>query len=207
MATLKTMMEKLNAQNEERNRKLDASTATSSFAVRSFNRQLLLPSVVEERPGLLILVEQSSFGAFHHDLHEEGDAFLTLLRGRKLWLICNLSNVARELDRLGRDRREAASKTLRYLQSQMKTMAKQVFWGLLEPGQSLYLRYGWSHSVWTDVEEERVQQLTLANNYTAVACRWQQPGGSQQSWLLQVNTLISRKMYVIVLVCRLSPCQ
>ena len=74
MATLKTMMEKLNTQNEERNRKLDASTATSSFAVRSFNRQLLFPSVVEERPGLLILVEQSSFGAFHYDLPEEGDA-------------------------------------------------------------------------------------------------------------------------------------
>ena len=40
--------------------------------------------------------------------------FLTLLRGKKLWLMCNLSNVARELDRLGRDRREAASRTLRY---------------------------------------------------------------------------------------------
>ena len=100
-----------------------------------------LPSVVEERRGLLILAEQSSFRAFYHDLHEEGDAFLTLLRAKKLWLMCNLSNDARELDRLGRDRREAASRTRRYLQSLTKTMAKQVFWGLLEPGQSLYLPY------------------------------------------------------------------
>ena len=38
-----------------------------------------LPSVVEERRGLLILVEQSSFRAFYYDLHEEGDTFLTLL--------------------------------------------------------------------------------------------------------------------------------
>ena len=34
---LKIMMEKLIAQNEERNRQLDASTATSSFAVRMSN--------------------------------------------------------------------------------------------------------------------------------------------------------------------------
>ena len=32
-------------------------------------------------------------------------------------MTCNLTNVARELDRLRRDRREAASKTLRYSQS------------------------------------------------------------------------------------------
>ena len=131
------------------------------------------------------------------DLHEEGDAFLTLLRGKKLWLMCNLSNVARGLDRLGRNRREAASRTLRYLQSLKKTMAKQVFWVLLEPEQSLYLPYGWLHPVWTDVEKGRIcpmfsvemsvdeeraqQQLTLANKYTAVACRRQQPGSSQQS--------------------------
>ena len=81
---------------------------------------------------------------------------LTLLRGRKLWLMCNLSNVARELDRLGRDRREATSRTLCYLQSLMRTMTEQVFWGLLDPGQSLYLPYGWLHSVWTDVEEGRI---------------------------------------------------
>ena len=37
MATLKSMMERLIMQNEERNRQLDASTATSSFAVRSSN--------------------------------------------------------------------------------------------------------------------------------------------------------------------------
>ena len=37
MATLKTMMEKLFARNEERNRQLDAPTATSSVAVRTPN--------------------------------------------------------------------------------------------------------------------------------------------------------------------------
>ena len=37
MATLKTMMERLIAQNEKRNRQLDASTATSPFTVRSSN--------------------------------------------------------------------------------------------------------------------------------------------------------------------------
>ena len=37
MSTLKTMMERLIAQNEERNRQLDASTATSSFVVRTSN--------------------------------------------------------------------------------------------------------------------------------------------------------------------------
>ena len=176
---------------------LPSRVLTGRFCEGSVVLRQPLPSVVEERRGLLILVEQSSFRAFHHDLHEEGDAFLTLLRGKKLWLMCNLSNVARELDRLGRDRREAASRTLRYLQSLKKTMAKQVFWVLLEPGQSLYLPYGWLHSVWTDVEEGRIcpmfsvemsvdeeraqQQLTLANKYTAVACRRQQPGSSQQN--------------------------
>ena len=38
MPTLKTMMERLIAQNEERKRQLDASVATSSFAVRASNR-------------------------------------------------------------------------------------------------------------------------------------------------------------------------
>ena len=38
MSTLKTMMERLIAQSEERNRQLDASAATSSFAVRASNR-------------------------------------------------------------------------------------------------------------------------------------------------------------------------
>ena len=37
MITLKAMTEKLLEQNEERNRQLDTATATSSFAVRSFN--------------------------------------------------------------------------------------------------------------------------------------------------------------------------
>ena len=175
---------------------LRSSVLTGGGCEGSVVLQQPLLSVVEERRGLLILFEQSSFRAFHHDLLKEGDAFLTLLRGRKLLLTCNLSNVARELDRLGRDRREAISRTLRYLQSLKSTMTKQVFWGLLEPGQSLYLPYDWLHSVWTDVEEGRIcpmfsvemsvdeervqQQLTLANKYTAVACRRQQPGGSQQ---------------------------
>ena len=45
MATLKTMMERLIAQNEERNRQLDASAATSSFVVRSSNIHLVLSLV------------------------------------------------------------------------------------------------------------------------------------------------------------------
>ena len=175
---------------------LPSRVLTGGSCERSVVLRQPLPSV-EERRGLLILVEQYSFRAFQHDLHEEGDAFLTLLRGRKLWLMFNLSNVARELVRLGRDRREAAKRTLRYLRSRTTTVAKQVFWGLLDHGQSLYLPYGWLHSDWTDVEEGRIcpmfsvemsvdeervqQQLTFANKYTAVACRKQQTGGSQQS--------------------------
>ena len=117
--------------------------------------------LVEERKGDQILMENSSFRPFHHDLFEKGHAIMNLLNGRKLWLFCKSSPTGKQLDVIARCRRTNFSDTIRYLQSLSKTTARQVSWCIIEPGCTLYWPYGYLHSVWTGIPEGTVCSLNF----------------------------------------------
>ena len=87
-----------------------------------------------ERLGDLIFVEKLSFRAFHPDLEEEGNSFVTHISGRKLWMFCALSSLAQELDREARVGRTAHSGTVRLKESFKPTRAAQIFWTVVKPG-------------------------------------------------------------------------
>ncbi len=141
--------------------------------------------IVEERLGDTILVEKSSFSAFHVDVRQAGHSFSTLLTGRKLWMFCLPSAVGKELDRLGRTRRSSFSETIEFLQSLSKVRARQISWVLLEPDCTVYFPYLFLHSVWTDVqpgtvrvmyscersvsEGWRLEQMRRADSYLALS--------------------------------------
>ena len=158
-------------------------SGVKQFIPMRVNEGLHSTELVSGRLGQLIFVKKSSFRAIHHDLREVQHSFATHLYGRKLWIFCQLSYLANELNVAAR--RTAFSDTVISVQRLSKTQAKQIFRVLVEPGYTVYFPYGFFHSVGTEVYVGRIsciatvgkkisgewekQQTQLSRKYTATS--------------------------------------
>ena len=108
-----------------------------------------------QQPIRVIQVEGSSFRAFHYDLLDTADSLLSLVRGRKLWLLCHPGNTGSLLERFAgaNDSEEGFSEAVRFLRNLSPAQKKQILYCVLDSSKTLYLPYAWAHSVITIVEE------------------------------------------------------
>lgn len=152
------------------------------------DRQLKTGEAVSTWPGevkqpvRVIQVESSSFRAFHYDLLDLGDSLLSLVRGKKLWLLCHPGNTGSELERHcgGNDSERGFSDAVRFLRKLSSRQKKQILYCVLDSSNSLYLPYAWAHSVVTVVEEGFVcsmRYLELLLQRRELEQEWQKATG------------------------------
>ena len=104
----------------------------------------------------IISVEKSSFRAAHYDLHDEADSLLSLTRGRKLWIVAPPGNTGAMLERCcgGNDSERGFTDAVRVLRSLGPRQKSQIFFAVLDEVHTMYLPYGWLHSVVTLVDKD-----------------------------------------------------
>ena len=109
-------------------------------------------------PAKLILVENSSFRAFHYDLEDESDSILCLSGGKKLWLLAPASNVGGTLERQcgGNDSQSGFTSAVKGLRALSKREKKSIKYAILDNSNTLYMPFGWVHAVVTLCESELV---------------------------------------------------
>ncbi len=138
--------------------------------------------------GEILFIERTSYRPWHFDLEESdksGDMLGCTLRGRKLWMFCELSRFGGELVRHCGQMSSKVAQLTKYL-SRSPRQQKKVWWCVAEPGEVIYMPYGMAHSVVTLCEDGPSALLTIefvarpergqkingsAHLFTSVGCR------------------------------------
>ena len=107
-------------------------------------------------PVHIIQVEQSSFRAAHYDLFDDKNSFLCMTKRRKLWLLTPPGNLGGQMARFcgDNDSQRGFSDAVRFLRNLGSRQKKLVFYTVLDESKTLYLPYGWVHSVITLCERD-----------------------------------------------------
>ena len=135
------------------------SRTRGGVQLRSGSASHSWPGAVEH-PVKIIQVERSSVKTFHYDLDDEADALNCLTGGEKLWLLCPAGNCGALLQGLcgDDDSEKGFTDTVQFLRGLSKRQKSQIFFGVLDGTNTLYLPYGWCHLVltWTKPHESQV---------------------------------------------------
>ena len=104
-----------------------------------------LPPTFELAPwsfGFCILGEGPQFVPWHSDWEDAADSFITLHgQASKLWILLPPGKFAAEVERLARE--------VPALIDQLPELVDQAYIAVQAPGETLYLPYGWHHTVST----------------------------------------------------------
>ena len=138
-----------------------------------------------------VFVEGTSYRPWHYDLSASetaGDTIATLLTGRKIWVFAPMGRASADLVKICGAMRssKAIEEFLRYLGAMSRTLKKKLSWCEVGAGETIYMPYGYGHSVITLCEgrpacmvsvdaradpERVIAANNSANNFTAVGHR------------------------------------